>query len=106
MAPGSIEDLEQAVTPTTAVVMETIQGEGGVVPLDPGYLRAVRLCHERDVLMIIDDVQAVGRTGSWFSWERLGFAPDVATVAKALGNGLPVGACLAGEEVAPALPPR
>jgi acetylornithine/N-succinyldiaminopimelate aminotransferase len=108
VAPGSIEDLEQAVTPTTAAVMvETIQGESGVVPLDPGYLRAVRaLCDERDVLMIVDDVQAgVGRTGSWFSWQQLGFAPDVATVAKALGNGLPVGACLAGEEVASAFRP-
>jgi predicted acetylornithine/succinylornithine family transaminase len=108
VAPGSIEDLEQAVTPTTAAVMvETIQGEGGVVPLDPGYLRAVRaLCDERDVLMIVDDVQAgVGRTGSWFSWQRLGFAPDVATVAKALGNGLPVGACLARDEVASAFRP-
>jgi predicted acetylornithine/succinylornithine family transaminase len=103
VAPGRLEDLREAVTAKTAAVMvETIQGEGGVFPLDPGYLVEVRsLCEERDVLMIVDDVQAgMGRTGTWFSWQDLGFVPDVATVAKALGNGLPIGACLAREEVA------
>ena len=74
----------------------------------PGYLAEVRsLCDERDVLMIVDDVQAgIGRTGNWFSWQDLGFVPDVATVAKALGNGLPIGACLAREEVAVGVQPR
>ncbi len=103
VTPGRIEELGRAVTSKTAAVMvETIQGEGGVVPLDPGYLAEVRsLCDERDVLMIVDDVQAgMGRTGTWFSWQDLGFIPDVATVAKALGNGFPIGACLAREEVA------
>ena len=102
-------NLERAVTSKTAAVMvETIQGEGGVVPLDPGYLAEVRsLCDERDVLMIVDDVQAgMGRTGTWFSWQDLGFVPDVATVAKALGNGFPIGACLAREEVASVFQPR
>ena len=89
---------------TAAVMLETVQGEGGVIPLDESYLVAVReMCDERDVLLAIDDVQAgMGRTGEWFSWQGLGIEPDVATVAKALANGLPIGACLAREEVAPA----
>ncbi|NIQ52184.1 MAG: aminotransferase class III-fold pyridoxal phosphate-dependent enzyme, partial [Gemmatimonadetes bacterium] len=89
---------------TAAVMLETIQGEGGVVPLDEGYLQGVRrLCDERGVLLIVDDVQAgTGRTGSWFSWQRLGFTPDIATTAKALANGLPIGVCMAGGEVAAA----
>lgn len=105
---GDLEALRGAVGPeTAAVLIETIQGEGGVVPLEPGYLQAVRaLCDERRVLLVVDDVQAgIGRTGSWFSWQQLGFRPDVATVAKALANGLPIGACLAREEVAEAFRP-
>jgi acetylornithine/N-succinyldiaminopimelate aminotransferase len=102
---GDLEALEQAVTERTAAVMlETILGEGGIVPVDEGYLAGVRaLCDERDVLLVVDDVQAgVGRTGTWFSWQRLGIEPDVATLAKALANGLPIGACLARQEVAEA----
>ncbi len=103
VVPGDLEALEAAVGETTAAVMlETTQGEGGVVPLDESYLRAVRaLCDERDVLLIVDDVQAgLGRTGSWFSWQHLGFQPDIATLAKALANGLPIGACLSTERAA------
>lgn len=103
--PGQIDELAAAVGPSTAAVMiETTQGEGGVVPLDIGYLQAVRtLCDERGILLIVDDVQAgVGRTGTWFSWEQLGFEPDIATTAKALANGLPIGACMATEPVAAA----
>lgn len=95
---GDIESLGDVVGAATAAVMvETIQGEGGVVPLDAGYLREVRrLTSDRGVLLIVDDVQAgIGRTGTWFSWQSLGFEPDVATSAKALANGLPVGVCLA-----------
>lgn len=102
---GNIEELEGAVTERTAAIMlETTQGEGGVRPLDVDYLAAVRrLCDERRVLLIVDDVQAgIGRTGSWFSWQHLGFFPDVATTAKALANGLPIGACMATERVAQA----
>lgn len=102
---GDPDALSAAVGEQTAAVMlETTQGEGGVVPLDPAYLREVRrLCDERDVLLIVDDVQAgMGRTGTWFSWQSLGFAPDVATTAKALANGLPIGACMATETVAAA----
>ena len=106
--PGDIEALGEAVSDrTAAVMMETTQGEGGVVPLSARYLRQVReMCNRRDVLMIIDDVQAgMGRTGHMFSWQGLGFEPDIATVAKALANGLAVGACLAREEVATAFRP-
>ncbi|HVR31485.1 MAG TPA: aspartate aminotransferase family protein [Acidimicrobiia bacterium] len=103
--PGQIDELAGAVSASTAAVMiETTQGEGGVVPLDVGYLQAVRaLCDERGILVIVDDVQAgVGRTGTWFSWQQLGFEPDIATTAKALANGLPIGACMATERVAAA----
>ncbi|MCY4620323.1 MAG: acetylornithine transaminase [bacterium] len=87
---------------TAAVMIETTQGEGGVLPLDVDYLQALReLCNERDVLLVLDDVQAgVGRTGSWFSWQDLGIEPDIATLAKALANGLPIGACLSTERAA------
>ena len=101
--PGDIDAMAEAVGPQTAgVLVETTQGEGGVVPLDPGYLQALRaLCDEREVLLMFDDVQAgIGRTGSWFSWQQLGVAPDIATLAKALANGLPIGACLSNERAA------
>jgi acetylornithine aminotransferase len=106
--PGEFEKLADAITDSTAAVMvETTQGEGGVVPLPADYLRAVRaLCDEREILLIVDDVQAgVGRTGSWFSWQQLGFVPDIATTAKALANGLPIGACVARGAAAEAFTP-
>ena len=98
--PGDIDALGEAVTDRTAAVMvETTQGEGGVVPLSAHYLQEVReMCNRRGILMIIDDVQAgIGRTGHMFSWQGLGFEPDIATVAKALANGLAIGVCLARE---------
>ena len=100
--------LEKVVDANTAAVMlETVQGEGGVNPLDADYLKAVRrLCDETGALMIIDDIQAgLGRTGQWFSWQSLGLEPDIATIAKALANGLPIGACLATDRVANAFRP-
>ncbi len=103
--PGDIDALAATMGPNIAAVMiETIQGEGGVIPLDERYLRSVRhLCDESGVLMIVDDVQAgIGRTGTWFSWQSLGFEPDMATSAKALANGLPIGVCLARSDVAAA----
>jgi acetylornithine/N-succinyldiaminopimelate aminotransferase len=106
--PMEIDKLANAVSATTAAVMvETTQGEGGVVPMTAEYLQAVRaLCDEREILLIVDDVQAgVGRTGTWFSWQQLGFTPDIATTAKALANGLPIGACMAREAVAAAFRP-
>ena len=106
--PGSIDALAEAVDETVAAVMlETTQGEGGVRPLSEEYLQAVRrLCDERGAVLIVDDVQAgMGRTGTWFSWQQLGFTPDIATTAKALANGLPIGVCMATEEAASAFQP-
>ena len=105
---GDIDALGEAVNDrTAAVLMETTQGEGGVVPLSARYLQEVRrMCDRRGVLMIIDDIQAgMGRTGHLFSWQGLGFEPDIATVAKAMANGLAMGACLAREEIAIAFRP-
>ncbi len=101
--PGDIDAAAGAVGPETAAVMvETTQGEGGVAPLEAGYLQELRsLCDQHDVLLIFDDVQAgLGRTGSWFSWQQLGVEPDIATLAKGLANGLPIGACLSKERAA------
>ena len=80
-----------------AVLVEPVQGEGGVHAASTGYLRALRqLCDEHDWLMMIDEVQTgMGRTGAWFGFQHAGIAPDVITLAKALGNGFPIGACLA-----------
>lgn len=103
--PGDLAALEAAVSDSTAAIMlETTQGEGGVNPLDAEYLQAVRrLCTEHGMLLIVDDVQAgMGRTGSWFSWQQLGFEPDIATTAKALANGLPIGVCMSTDTVAKA----
>ncbi len=101
--PGDIDAAAEVVGPDTAAVMvETTQGEGGVAPLEAGYLQELRsLCDQHDVLLIFDDVQAgLGRTGSWFSWQQLGVEPDIATLAKGLANGLPIGACLSKERAA------
>lgn len=106
--PGDLAALEEVMDETVAAVMlETTQGEGGVRPLAEGYLQAVRrLCDQRGALLVVDDVQAgMGRTGSWFSWQPLGFTPDIATTAKALANGLPIGVCMAAEPVASAFRP-
>ncbi|MGZ4736227.1 MAG: acetylornithine transaminase [Acidimicrobiia bacterium] len=91
-----------------AVLLEAVQGEGGVQPAPPGYLEAVRkLCDEREALLVIDEVQTgLGRTGKWFGFEHGGdVRPDIVTMAKALGNGLPIGACWARTNVAEAFRP-
>jgi acetylornithine/N-succinyldiaminopimelate aminotransferase len=90
-----------------AVILESIQGEAGVIEPSPGYLAgARRLCDERGILLIVDEVQTgLGRTGRWFGFNASGIAPDVVTVAKALGNGMPIGACWARAEVASAFDP-
>ena len=91
-----------------AVLLEPVQGEGGVQPSPPGYLEAVRtLCDEREVLLMLDEVQTgLGRTGRWFGFQHAdGVVPDVVTMAKALGNGVPIGACWARADVATALRP-
>jgi acetylornithine aminotransferase len=80
-----------------AILMEPIQGEGGVQLAPPGYLKAVReLCNRRSWLMMLDEIQTgIGRTGQWFAFQHEGLVPDVMTLAKGLGNGVPIGACLA-----------
>jgi predicted acetylornithine/succinylornithine family transaminase len=90
-----------------AVLLESVQGEGGVIPGDLGYLRDVRaLCDERGVLLIMDEVQTgMGRTGTWFGFEHAGIVPDVVTMAKGIGNGFPVGAIWAKRSVASVIQP-
>ncbi len=89
---------------TAAVVLEPVQGEGGVRPPAPGYLQAVRaLCDDAGALLVFDEIQTgIGRTGKLFAHEHFGVQPDIMTLAKALANGLPMGAMLATEEVAAA----
>jgi acetylornithine/N-succinyldiaminopimelate aminotransferase len=90
-----------------AILLECVQGEGGVNPVSAEYLRAVRrICDERELLLIVDEVQTgLGRTGRWFSFEHYAVTPDVVTMAKALGNGVPIGACWARADVADAFVP-
>ncbi len=90
-----------------AVMLEPVQGEGGVVPAPAAYLQAVReLCTEREALLLVDEVQTgLGRTGRWFGFEHADIRPDVVTLAKALGNGVPIGACWARADVADAFRP-
>jgi len=105
---NDIEALSDAVTEhTCAVLLEPVQGEGGVYPCDPAYLTAVRaLCDERDVLLILDEVQTgLWRTGSAFAWQVYGVRPDVMCLAKSLANGLPAGAVLATTGVADTFAP-
>lgn len=105
---NDIEALAEAVTPETcAVLLEPVQGEGGVYPCDLGYLQAVRgLCDEREVLLIFDEVQCgCYRSGTPFAWQGYGVRPDVVTLAKALANGLPIGAVMASGSAAEAFSP-
>jgi acetylornithine/N-succinyldiaminopimelate aminotransferase len=100
--------LERAITPeVAAVLLEPVQGEGGVWPAGERYFRAVRdLCDERQILFMVDEVQTgLGRTGRWWGFQHYGVQPDVVTVAKALGNGVPIGACWARSDVAAAFTP-
>jgi len=92
---------------TCAVMVEPIQGEGGVVIPDSGYLKGIRrICDDRGLLMIVDEVQTgIGRTGTMFACEQEDVVPDMITLAKALGNGFPIGALLATQEVASAFVP-
>ncbi|MCJ7538390.1 MAG: acetylornithine transaminase [Desulfobacterales bacterium] len=105
---NDIDALRKSIGPSTcAVLLEPIQGEGGVRCPDPDYLKAVRrLCDETGVLLIFDEIQTgMGRTGKFFAYEHFGIEPDIMTLAKALANGLPIGAMLASEEVAEAFGP-
>ncbi len=99
---NDFESVRARVTDKTcAVIFETVQGEGGIYPATEEFLRRIRkLCDERDILLILDEIQCgMGRTGEMFAWQRFGVKPDVMTTAKALGCGVPVGAFLMTEKV-------
>ena len=105
---GDIEALQELVDRNTcAVMLELIQGEGGVMALDPDYVQAVRkLCDEKDLVLIVDEVQTgVGRTGTFLCCEHYNLKPDIVTLAKGLGGGLPIGAVLLSEKVAGGMGP-
>lgn len=103
------EGLENALAGNkcAAVMLETVQGEGGVIPLSEGYLRAAAgIARQHDVLLIVDEVQTgMGRTGAFYSYMHFGLQPDIVTSAKGLGGGLPIGAVLFGERTADVLTP-
>ena len=108
MLPGFVyvpaNDIEAAMSAASddvcAIMLELIQGEGGVLPLEQGYVTAVaKLCAERDILLVLDEVQTGnGRTGTLYAYMQYGITPDILTTAKGLGGGLPIGACLLGEK--------
>ena len=104
---NAIAQLEEALAggDVAAVMLEPVQGEGGVLPAAPGYLQAVRaLCDRFDALLVLDEIQCgMGRTGTLFAHWQDGVVPDIVTLAKALGGGFPVGALLAGPKVAQAM---
>jgi predicted acetylornithine/succinylornithine family transaminase len=105
---NDLDSLAAAIDPSVAaVLLEPVQGEGGVNPATPEYFAGVRqLCDERDLLFMVDEVQTgLGRTGRWFGFEHMDVRPDVVTMAKALGNGVPIGACWARRDVAAAFEP-
>lgn len=105
---NDLEEMEKTLDDTTAaVLLEPVQGEGGVNPATIEYFQGVeRLCRERDILFMVDEVQTgLARTGRWFGFQHFGIQPDVITMAKALGNGVPIGACWARREVASAFQP-
>ena len=94
---NDIESVKAQITDKTcAVIMETVQGEGGLIPAEADFLRQIRaLCDERDILLILDEIQCgMGRTGYMYAWQKYGVKPDIMTTAKALGCGVPVGAFL------------
>jgi acetylornithine/succinyldiaminopimelate/putrescine aminotransferase len=103
-----LEALEASIDPSvTGILLEPVQGEGGVNPATPEYFQGVRkLCDERGLVFIVDEVQTgLGRTGEWFGFQHFGVEPDIVTMAKALGNGVPIGACWAKDDVAAAFVP-
>ena len=102
---NDIDSVKAQITDKTcAIIMETVQGEGGIYPADPAFLKAVRqICDEKYILLILDEIQCgMGRTGSLYAWQQYGVAPDIMTTAKALGCGVPVGAFVLNEKTAAA----
>lgn len=102
---NDLESVKAQITDKTcAIIMETVQGEGGIYPAEPEFLKGVRqLCDEKDILLILDEIQCgMGRTGKMFAFQHYGVEPDVITCAKALGCGVPVGAFVLNEKTAKA----
>ena len=100
---NDLESVKALVTDKTcAIIMETVQGEGGIYPADADFLQGVRrLCDDKDILLILDEIQCgMGRTGKMFAWQDHGVKPDIMTAAKALGCGVPVGAFMMTQKVA------
>ena len=100
---NDLDSVKAQVTPSTcAIIMETVQGEGGIYPAEEAFLKGVReLCDEKDILLILDEVQCgMGRTGNLFAYQAYGILPDIVASAKALGCGVPVGAFVLSEKVA------
>lgn len=100
---NNYESVKNLVTENTcAIIMETVQGEGGIFPADREFLRKVReLCHEKDILLILDEIQCgMGRSGKFFAYQNYGIKPDIVTSAKALGAGVPIGAFAVNKKVA------
>ncbi len=105
---GDVKAVEAAITPETAAIMiEPVQGEGGLREANPGFLRALRdLCDRHGLLMVLDEVQTgIARTGDMFAYQHAGIEPDVMALAKGIGGGFPLGACLATEAAASAMTP-
>ena len=92
---------------TVAILLEAVQGEGGVLPATDEFMKGIRaLCDEKNLLMIVDEVQAgMGRTGKWFAWQNYDVKPDLFTCAKALGGGLPMGALVSNAKLADVFTP-
>lgn len=105
---GDLDAVKKAIGPQTAgILIEPLQGEGGVRAASPAFFKALRqLCDDKDMLLVFDEVQTgMGRTGELFAYKRLGVVPDVMSLAKALGGGFPIGACLATAEAASGMTP-
>jgi acetylornithine/N-succinyldiaminopimelate aminotransferase len=103
---NDIEAFREAISPEVAgIIIEPVQGEGGIHVMHPCYLRAVReICHQENIVLIFDEIQCgIGRTGRWFAKDHFGVQPDIMTLAKALGGGLPIGAILSNEKVSAAI---
>lgn len=100
---NDLESVKAQVTEQTcAIILETVQGEGGIYPAESEFLKGIRtLCDEKDIVLILDEIQCgMGRTGSMFAWQGYGVRPDIMCMAKAIGNGVPVGAFAMTEEIA------
>lgn len=105
---NNLESVERLITPDTCgIILETVQGEGGIYPATEEFIRGVRqLCDKHDIAMILDEIQCgMGRTGTYFAYQQYGIQPDIITSAKALGCGIPVGAFAAVEKFAQAMVP-